>query len=111
MKKLVLFSLLSLSYFTASAQSVESKSTTDSTMVYVEQWEYKTIYVFNTHTYAKQGEVEFAGLKDAESLNKFGREGWELVAVTPIVAEPMGNNRTYTQKLLFTFKRRLQPKR
>ena len=101
---------MSLAFISASAHSNEDKTSTDSTMVYIEQWEYKTVYCYNTHAYAKQGEVEFAGLKDAESLNKFGREGWELVAVTPIIAEPMGNNRTYTQKLLFTFKRRLQPK-
>ena len=111
MKKLVLFTLLSLVCFTASAQSVETKSTKDSTTVYTEQWEYTAFYCHNTHANAKQGEVEFAALKDAETFNKYGREGWELVAVTPIIAEPMGNNRTYTQKLLFTFKRRLQPKR
>ena len=74
-------------------------------------WEYKTIYVHNTHPNAKQGEVEFKSHKDAENLNKYGREGWELITVTPVIAETMGNNRTYTQMLVYTFKRRLQAKR
>ena len=76
----------------------------------VEMWEYKTIYVHNTHPNAKQGEVEFKSHRDAENLNKYGREGWELVTVTPVVAEPMGNNRVITQLLVYTFKRRLQAK-
>ena len=63
--------------------------------------------VDNTHPYAKQGNVEFKAHRDAENLNKYGREGWELVAVTPVVAEPMGNNRTYTQMLVYTFKCKL----
>ena len=111
MKKLVLFTLLSLACISMSAQSVESKAATDTTIVYTEQWEYKTIYFDNTHANARQGNVEFKAHRDAENLNKLGKEGWELVAVTPIIAEPMGNDRIYTQMLVYTFKRRLQPKR
>lgn len=74
----------------------------------IEKLEYKTIYVHNTHPNARQGEVEFKSHKDSESLDKYGSEGWELVAVTPVVAESMGNNRVYTQMLVYTFKRRIQ---
>lgn len=112
MKKLLLFALLSLSIFGSYAQTT-GKATTDTitSAVPIEQWEYKTIYVHNTHQYARQGEVEFKSHKDAENLNKYGREGWELVAVTPVVGEPIGNDRTYTLMLVYTFKRRLSAKR
>ena len=112
MRKLFLFALLSLASFCSYAQSTNNAaSDTITATVPVEMWEYKTIYVHNTHANTKQGEVEFKSHKDAENLNKYGREGWELVAVTPIIAEPMGNNRTYTTMLVYTFKRRLQTKR
>lgn len=109
MKRLLLLSLLSLSIFCSYAQA-DGKATTDTirTTFPIEKWEYKTIYVHNTHPNARQGEVEFKSHKDSESLDKYGREGWELVSVTPIVAESMGNNRIYTQILVYTFKRRLQ---
>lgn len=111
MRKLIFLSLLSLSIITSYAQS-DTKVTNDTiySAAPVEMWEYKTIYIHNTHQNARQGEVEFKSHKDAETLNRYGREGWELVAVTPIIAEPMGNNRTYTQMLVYTFKRRLQTK-
>ena len=109
MKRLLLLSLLSLSVFCSYAQAdgraIRDTIRADSP---IEKWEYKTIYVHNTHPNAKQGEVEFKSHKDSESLNKYGSEGWELVAVTPVVAESMGNNRVYTQMLVYTFKRRSQ---
>ena len=110
MRKLLFLSLLSLSYLCSYAQSNTTANDTIKTTT-VEIWEYKTIYVHNTHPNAKQGEVEFKSHKDAENLNKYGREGWELITVTPVIAETMGNNRTYTQMLVYTFKRRLQAKR
>ena len=108
MMKLFLLPLLSLTTLCSYAQT-STKVASDTTYTYTpaEIWEYKTIYVDNTHPYAKQGSVEFKAHRDAENLNKYGREGWELVAVTPVVAEPMGNNRTYTQMLVYTFKRKL----
>lgn len=112
MKKLLLFALLSLSFFGSYAQTHDKAANdTLSSAAPIEQWEYKTIYVHNTHQYARQGEVEFKSHKDAENLNKYGREGWELVAVTPVVGEPIGNDRTYTTMLVYTFKRRLSAKR
>ena len=110
MKKLLLFFLLSLTSFYMYAQSSTTANDTITTTP-VEMWEYKTIYVHNTHPTAKQGEVEFKSHRDAENLNKYGREGWELVAVTPVVGEPIGNDRTYTLMLVYTFKRRLSAKR
>lgn len=110
MKRLLFVSLLSLTSYCMYAQSSTTANDTITTTP-VEMWEYKTIYVHNTHPNAKQGEVEFKSHKDAENLNKYGREGWELVTVTPVVAEPMGNNRAITQLLVYTFKRRLQAKR
>ncbi|MDO4161216.1 MAG: DUF4177 domain-containing protein [Prevotellaceae bacterium] len=109
MRKLFFLTLLSLFILNSYAHS-GNKATNDTiySATPVEMWEYKTIYVHNTHQNARQGEVEFKSHKDAETLNRYGREGWELVTVTPIVAEPMGNNRTYTQMLVYTFKRRLQ---
>ena len=109
MKKLLLFFLLSLTSFYMYAQSSTTANDTITTTP-VEMWEYKPIYVHNTHPNATQGEVEFKSHRDAENLNKYGREGWELVTVTPVVAEPMGNNRVITQLLVYTFKRRLQAK-
>ncbi len=108
MKKLFVLSLLSLTTLCSYAQT-STKAASDTTYTYVpaEIWEYKTVFAKNSHAYARQGEVEFKALNDAESLNKYGREGWELVSVTPVVAEPMGNNRTYTQMLVYTFKRKL----
>lgn len=110
MRKLLFLSLLSLPSLCSYAQSSTTANDTITTTA-VEMWEYKTIYVHNTHPNAKQGEVEFKSHKDAENLNKYGREGWELVTVTPVISESMGNNRTYTQMLVYTFKRRLQAKR
>ena len=112
MKKQIFLALLSFTSFYCYAQTSQ-KAVADTLTVAtpIEMWEYKTIYVDNTHLYARQGEVEFKAHKDAENLNQYGREGWELIAVTPVIAEPRGNNRTYTQKLVYTFKRRLQAKR
>ena len=111
MRKLLFLSLLSLTSLCSYAQSSHTTANDTITTTTVEMWEYKTIYVHNTHPNAKQGVVEFKSHKDAENLNKYGREGWELVMVTPVIAETMGNNRTYTQMLVYTFKRRLQMKR
>ena len=111
MKKLLLFALLSLSISGSYAQTTDKAATdTITSAAPIEQWEYKTIYAYNTHQHARQGEVEFKSHKDAENLNKYGREGWELVAVTPVIAEPIGNNRTYTTMLVYTFKRRVSAK-
>ena len=78
MKRLLLLSLLSLSIFCTYAQT-DGKETTDTirTTFPIEKWEYKTIYVHNTHPNARQGEVEFKSHKDSESLDKYGSEGWE----------------------------------
>lgn len=110
MRKLLFLSLLSLTSLCSYAQSSHTTAN-DTITTTIEMWEYKTIYFHNTHPNAKQGEVEFKSHKDAENLNKYGREGWELVTVTPVIAESMGNNRTYTQMLVYTFKRRLQTNR
>ena len=109
MKRLLLLSLLSLSTFCTYAQT-DGRTIRDTIRAAspIEKWEYKTIYVHNTHPNAKQGEVEFKSHKDSDALDKYGSEGWELVAVTPVVAESMGNNRVYTQMLVYTFKRRSQ---
>lgn len=112
MRKLLFISLVSLLTSLCSyAQSSHATTNDTTTTTPIEMWEYKTIYVHNTHPNAKQGEVEFKFHKDAENLNKYGREGWELITVTPVIVESMGNNRTYTQMLVYTFKRRLQKKR
>ena len=111
MKQLLFLSLLSLSTLCIYAQSSTTAKSDTITTTPATMWEYKTIYVHNTHPNARQGEVEFKSHKDAETLNQYGREGWELVAVTPVIAEPMGNDRTYTQMLVYTFKRKLQTKR
>ena len=112
MKKIFLLALLSLSVLSSYAQTHDKAANdTLSSTAPIEQWEYKTIYVHNTHQYARQEEVEFKSYKDAENLNKYGRDGWELVAATPIVGEPIGNDRTYTLMLVYTFKRRLSAKR
>ena len=111
MRKLLFLSLLSLTSLCSYAQSSHATANDTITTTPVEMWEYKTIYIHNTHPNAKQGEVEFKSHKDAENLNKYGRDGWELVTVTPVISEAMGNNRTYTQMLVYTFKRRLQKKR
>lgn len=88
-------------------ESVKADTLNISGTVDQERWEYKTLYVHNTHVNSRQGEVAFKAHADAETLNRHGREGWELVAVTPVIAEPMGNSRTTTQMLVYTFKRRL----
>lgn len=111
MNKLILIALLSFTSFCCYAQtSLKATGDTLTAASPIEMWEYRTIYVDNTHPNARQGEVEFKAHKKTENLNQYGREGWELVAVTPVIAEAMGNNRTYTQKLIYTFKRRLQVK-
>lgn len=101
--------LSALCSYAQSGSNVETDTITSATPL--EQWEYKTIYIHNIHANARQGEVEFKSHKDTETLNQYGREGWELVSVTPVVGESMGNNRTCTQMLVYTFKRRLQTKR
>lgn len=108
MRKLILFTLLSLSAMCSYAQTRSGAAGDTLTVAPQEMWEYKTVYFYNTHPNAGLGEVEFKSHKDAENLNKYGRQGWELVSVTPVVAEPVGNNRTYTTMLVYTFKRRLQ---
>lgn len=57
---MLLLSLLSLSSFCTYVQA-EGKASTDTicTVRPIEKWEYKTIYLHNTHPNAKQGEVEF----------------------------------------------------
>lgn len=76
MKKQILIALLSFTSFCCYAQTSQ-KAVADTLTVAtpIEMWEYKTIYVDNTHLYARQGEVEFKAHKDAENLNKYGREG------------------------------------
>ena len=89
------------------AEPVKADTLAAESTVIQERWEYKTLYVHNTHVNARQGEAAFKAHADAETLNRHGREGWELIAVTPVIAEPMGNNRATTQMLVYTFKRRL----
>lgn len=59
MRKLFLFALLSLASFGCYAQSSNVTASDTITTAPVEMWEYKTIYVHNTHQNARQGEVEF----------------------------------------------------
>ena len=111
-RKTLLFALLLLSFSSAAAhvhatEAVKTDTLEQERKAIVERWEYKTLYVHNTHVNARQGEAAFKAHADAETLNRHGREGWELVAVTPVIAEPMGNNRATTQMLVYTFKRRL----
>jgi len=39
-------------------------------------------------------------------LNEYGKQGWELVSVTPLVASNILNGRVYTSNMCYTFKRR-----
>ena len=104
---LLLLPVISKAALAHGAEPVKADTLAAESTVNTERWEYKTLYIHNTHVNARQGEVVFKAHADSETLNRHGREGWELVAITPVIAEPMGNNRTSTQMLVYTFKRRL----
>ncbi|SHL20378.1 protein of unknown function [Anaerocolumna jejuensis DSM 15929] len=44
---------------------------------------------------------------DEIEVNNFGKEGWEIVSVTPITNSIVGGG-SYTSSVIFTFKRELE---
>ena len=101
MKKYLFVLMLALCSTISYAQS---QSNSDSIFVATEQWEYKSIFIRNTHMYAKQGEITYQN--PDETLDKYGKQGWELVAVVPLIASNMSSGNTYTSNLCYTFKRK-----
>lgn len=101
MKKYIFTLILVFGGALSYAQEVKN----DTIQVATEQWEYMSLYVSNTHMYAKQGEVNF---KNHDKLfNEYGLQGWELVSVVPLIGSNMGNGHVYTSNLCYTFKRRV----
>ena len=101
MKKYLFVLMLAL----CSAFSVaQTQSSSDSTYVAAEQWEYKSIYLRNSHKFAKQGEVNFEN--PDKTLDKYGQQGWELVAAVPLIASNLSSGNAYTSYLCYTFKRK-----
>lgn len=100
MKKYTLVLMLALS----SAFSYAQNQSKNDTVSIEQQWEYNTIYFHNSHSNAKIGEINFKNHDD--TLNEYGKQGWELVSVTPLVASNILNGRVYTSNMCYTFKRR-----
>ena len=101
MKKYLFVLMLALCSASSFAQT---QSNSDSTYVATEQWEYKSIYIRNSHKFAKQGEVNFEN--PDKTLDKYGQQGWELVAVVPLIASNLSSGNAYTNCLCYTFKRK-----
>ncbi|MBP9983302.1 MAG: DUF4177 domain-containing protein [Prevotella sp.] len=101
MKKYLFVLMLALCSASSFAQT---QSNSDSTYVATEQWEYKSIFIRNTHTFAKQGEITYEN--PDKTLNKYGKQGWELVAVVPLIASNLSSGNAYTNCLCYTFKRK-----
>ena len=101
MKKYLFVLMLALCSASSFAQT---QSNSDSTYVATEQWEYKSIFIRNTHTFAKQGEITYEN--PDKTLNKYGKQGWELVAVVPLIASNLSSGNAYTSYLCYTFKRK-----
>ena len=102
MKKYLFVLMLALCSASSFAQT---QSNSDSTYVATEQWEYKSIYIRNSHKFAKQGEVHFEN--HDKTLDNYGQQGWELVAVAPLIASNLSSGNAYTSYLYYTFKRRI----
>lgn len=101
MKKYLFVLMLALCSASSFAQT---QSNSDSTYVSAEQWEYQSIYIKNSHKFAKQGEVYFEN--HDKTLDKYGQQGWELVAVVPLIASNLSSGNAYTSYLCYTFKRK-----
>ena len=101
MKKFLFVLTLALSSASSFAQT---RSNNDSVYVATEQWEYNTIYFHNSHNNAKLGDINFKNHDD--TLNEYGKQGWELVSVTPLIASNVLNGRVYTSNMCYTFKRK-----
>ncbi len=95
--------VLMLALYSASSFA-QKQSNSDSTYVATEQWEYKSIYIRNSHKFAKQGEVHFEN--HDKTLDNYGQQGWELVAVVPLIASNLSSGNAYTNCLCYTFKRK-----
>lgn len=101
MKKYLFVLMLALCSAFSFAQK---QSNSDSTYVSTEQWEYKSIFIRNSHKFAKQGEVHFEN--HDKTLDNYGQQGWELVAVAPLIASNLSSGNAYTSYLCYTFKRK-----
>lgn len=101
MKKYLFVLMLALCSAFSFAQK---QSNSDSTYVSTEQWEYKSIFIRNSHKFAKQGEVNFEN--PDKTLDKYGQQGWELVAAVPLIASNLSSGNAYTSYLCYTFKRK-----
>lgn len=106
MKKCILIFLFFLGAVSSYAQT---QFHNDTIQVAIEQWEYKTIYFHNSHINAKMGEIKFKNQDDI--LNEYGKQGWELLSVTPLVASNVLNGRVYTSDMCYTFKRKIVVKK
>ena len=104
MKKYILLLMLTLSAASSYAQSETSAKTNDTVFVANQQWEYMSLYIRNSHANAKQGKTNFNN--HDKLFNDYGKQGWELVSVTPLVASNILNGRVYTSNMCYTFKRR-----
>jgi hypothetical protein len=80
----------------------------------IQQWEYKMVtkdimqdkgILYYSNPELIWTEKDKNGISLWDDIKRYGIEGWELIAITPII-EP-GANSAYTGKLLFTFKRPL----
>ena len=58
----------------------------------------------NRYTFAKQGEITYEN--PDKTLDKYGKQGWELVAVVPLIASNLSSGNAYTNCLCYTFKRK-----
>jgi hypothetical protein len=76
----------------------------------MEQWHYNVMVVDLTPpkpNASKIWEVRGPdGLTDWDRLQSMGRDGWELVDISPITAQYAIGNLAVTTQLLYTFKRK-----
>ena len=106
MKKYFLLLMLTLGAASSYAQSETPAKTNDTIFVANQQWEYMSLYIRNSHAYAKQGETNFNN--HDKLFNDYGKQGWELVSVAPLIGSNPLNGRVFTSNLVFTFKRRIK---